>query len=83
MTKTWFITGTSSGLGRLLVERLLARGDRVVGTLRRPGALDDLLAQYGDRLRVLTYIPQVEDTIWREFRCQSGGRMRIQGRRVA
>jgi NAD(P)-dependent dehydrogenase (short-subunit alcohol dehydrogenase family) len=54
MTKTWFITGTSSGLGRLLVERLLARGDRVVGTLRRPGALDDLLAQYGDRLRVLT-----------------------------
>jgi NAD(P)-dependent dehydrogenase (short-subunit alcohol dehydrogenase family) len=54
MAKTWFITGTSSGLGHLLVERLLARGDRVVGTLRRPGALDDLLAQYGDRLRVLT-----------------------------
>ena len=54
MTKTWFITGTSSGLGRLLAERLLARGDRVVGTLRRPGALDDLVAQYGDRLRILT-----------------------------
>ena len=54
MNKTWFITGTSSGLGRLLVERLLARGDRVVGTLRRPGALDDLVAQYGDRLRILT-----------------------------
>jgi NAD(P)-dependent dehydrogenase (short-subunit alcohol dehydrogenase family) len=54
MAKTWFITGTSSGLGRLLVERLLARGDRVVGTLRRAGALDDLVAQYGGRLRVLT-----------------------------
>jgi hypothetical protein len=34
-------------------------------------------------LDVPTYIPQVEDTIWREFRCQSGGRMPIQGRRVA
>ncbi|WP_144151822.1 SDR family oxidoreductase [Paraburkholderia sp. BCC1885] len=54
MSKTWLITGTSTGLGRLLVERLLARGDCVVGTLRRPGALDDLLAQYGERLRVLT-----------------------------
>ena len=54
MAKTWFITGTSSGLGRLLVERLLARGDRVVGTLRRLRALDDLVVQYGDRLRILT-----------------------------
>jgi NAD(P)-dependent dehydrogenase (short-subunit alcohol dehydrogenase family) len=35
MVKTWFITGTSSGLGRLLAERLLQRGDRVVATLRR------------------------------------------------
>ena len=33
--------------------------------------------------RAKAYIPQVEDTIWREFRCQSGGRMPIQGRRVA
>jgi hypothetical protein len=22
----------------------------------------------------VTYIPQVEETIWREFRCESGGR---------
>lgn len=54
MSKTWFITGTSTGLGRLLTERLLARGDRVVATLRRPGALDDLSAQHGDRLRTVT-----------------------------
>jgi NAD(P)-dependent dehydrogenase (short-subunit alcohol dehydrogenase family) len=54
MPKTWFITGTSTGLGRILTERLLARGDRVVATLRRPGALDELLAQYGDRLCALT-----------------------------
>ncbi|MGW4302987.1 SDR family oxidoreductase [Streptomyces sp. NPDC004646] len=50
MTTTWFITGTSSGFGRLLTERLLARGDRVAATLRRPEALDGLRAEYGDRL---------------------------------
>jgi hypothetical protein len=31
----------------------------------------------------LTYIPQVADTIWREFRCQSGGRNAPPVRRVA
>ncbi|MCX4171584.1 MULTISPECIES: SDR family oxidoreductase [Paraburkholderia] len=54
MMKTWFITGTSSGLGRLLAERLLQRGDRVVATLRHEGALDELKQQYDDRLHVLT-----------------------------
>lgn len=39
MRKTWLITGTSAGLGRLMTERLLERGDRVVATLRRPGTL--------------------------------------------
>ena len=28
MQRTWFITGTSSGLGRIMTEQLLARGDR-------------------------------------------------------
>ncbi len=50
MPITWFITGTSSGFGRLLTERLLDRGDRVAATLRRPEALDDLRTEYGDRL---------------------------------
>lgn len=35
MTKTWFITGVSSGLGRALAEAALAAGDRVAGTARR------------------------------------------------
>ncbi|WP_432841257.1 SDR family oxidoreductase [Dactylosporangium sp. CA-092794] len=52
MPTTWFITGTSSGFGRLLTERLLARGDRVAATLRRPEALDGLRAGHGDRLWV-------------------------------
>lgn len=53
MSKTWFITGTSSGFGRLLTEKLLARGDVVAATLRGDGPLDDLSARYGDQLRVV------------------------------
>ena len=52
MSKTWFITGTSSGFGRAMTEALLARGDRVAATLRRMDALDDLKARYGDSLWV-------------------------------
>ena len=50
--QTWFITGTSAGLGRGLTEKLLERGDRVAATLRRPEILDALKAQYGDQLWV-------------------------------
>ena len=50
--RTWFITGASRGLGRELTEQVLARGDRVAATLRRPDQLDDLAERYGDRLWV-------------------------------
>lgn len=50
--KTWFITGTSSGFGRIMTEQLLARGDRVAATLRKTEVLRDLKQQYGDRLWV-------------------------------
>jgi NAD(P)-dependent dehydrogenase (short-subunit alcohol dehydrogenase family) len=53
MNRTWFITGASSGLGREMAEQLLARGDRVAGTIRREGALTDLQERYGDRLVVM------------------------------
>ena len=36
--RTWFITGIGGGFGRLMTEQLLAAGDRVAGTFRRPGA---------------------------------------------
>ncbi len=48
--KTWFITGTSRGFGREWAIAALERGDRVVGTARDPGTLDDLVAKYGDAL---------------------------------
>lgn len=54
MSKTWFITGASAGLGKALTERVLARKDKVVATVRRESVLDDLQAEHGDRLQVLT-----------------------------
>jgi NAD(P)-dependent dehydrogenase (short-subunit alcohol dehydrogenase family) len=49
---TWFITGASRGIGRELTEQVLARGDRVAATLRRPEQLEDLAERHGDRLWV-------------------------------
>ena len=52
--KTWFITGTSTGLGRILTEKLLEQGNRVAATVRKADALNNLKEQYGDKLWVAT-----------------------------
>ena len=39
MTKTWLITGCSTGFGRLLAQAALERGDQVVATARDPATL--------------------------------------------
>lgn len=51
--KTWLITGASSGLGRLMCEALLARGDRVVASVRKRAVLEEMAAKYGDLLQVI------------------------------
>lgn len=51
--KTWLITGASSGLGRLMCETLLARGDRVVASVRKRAVLEEMAAKYGDLLQVI------------------------------
>jgi len=53
-TRNWLITGTSNGLGRILTEKLLGRGDRVVATVRKADALADLQTQHAERLLVVT-----------------------------
>ncbi|MFJ6662492.1 SDR family NAD(P)-dependent oxidoreductase [Streptomyces sp. NPDC091383] len=51
--QVWFITGSSRGFGRALVDAVLAAGDLVVATARRPEALAADLAEYGDRVLTL------------------------------
>ena len=48
--RNWLITGVSSGFGRIMTEQLLARGDRIAGTVRDLSVMNDLKAEYGDRL---------------------------------
>ncbi|MDQ4141291.1 MAG: oxidoreductase [Bacteroidota bacterium] len=50
MEKVWFITGSSRGLGRSLTEAVLASGDKVAATARRPEVLQDLADQYPDQI---------------------------------
>ncbi|WP_248919969.1 SDR family oxidoreductase [Pseudomonas entomophila] len=50
--RTWLITGISSGFGRELSEQLLARGDRVLGTVRDTAKVVDLITRYPETLSV-------------------------------
>jgi NAD(P)-dependent dehydrogenase (short-subunit alcohol dehydrogenase family) len=52
-SKVWFVTGSSRGLGRALVEVALAAGDRVAATARNPEGLRGLVDQYGDAALLL------------------------------
>ena len=69
MSKIWLITGSSRGLGRALTEAVLAAGDRVVATARKPEQLDDLVEQYGEQVRAIA-----SSTSRRlPFRCSGSG----------
>jgi NAD(P)-dependent dehydrogenase (short-subunit alcohol dehydrogenase family) len=59
-TKTWIITGASSGLGLALAEAALGAGEHVIGTARRADRFDGLKARYGDRLLAIEH--DVRDT---------------------
>lgn len=52
-TPVWFITGCSTGFGRALAERVLARGWRVVATARDKARVADLAASAADRFLAL------------------------------
>jgi NAD(P)-dependent dehydrogenase (short-subunit alcohol dehydrogenase family) len=48
MSKVWFVTGSSRGLGRSFVEAALSRGDKVAATARNVKSLESLVAAFGD-----------------------------------
>ncbi|MFJ4713529.1 SDR family NAD(P)-dependent oxidoreductase [Streptomyces sp. NPDC088785] len=50
MSRVWFVTGSSRGLGRAIAVAALEAGDRVVATARTPERLADLVAAYGERV---------------------------------
>jgi len=49
--KVWFITGASTGFGRLLAEEVLKTGGRVIATARKPEQVADLVKQYPETAR--------------------------------
>lgn len=50
LMKTWFITGTSRGFGRVWTEAALERGDQVAATARNPDHLNDLVERFGNQI---------------------------------
>lgn len=51
VAKTWLITGCSSGLGEVLANAVLARGDKLLATARNPESLNRLVEKYPDTVR--------------------------------
>ncbi|MFJ4633802.1 SDR family oxidoreductase [Streptomyces sp. NPDC088847] len=70
-SKTWFVTGASAGIGRVVTEQLLERGDRVAAIARRPEVLSELADRFGDRLWTapldVTDTKALNDTVERTF----------------
>jgi NAD(P)-dependent dehydrogenase (short-subunit alcohol dehydrogenase family) len=50
VSKVWFVTGASRGLGREFARAALGRGDQVAAAARRLESLDDLTATYGSAI---------------------------------
>jgi len=52
--KVWFITGASTGFGRLLAEEVLKAGGKVVATARKLDKVADLEAKYPQTAKALS-----------------------------
>jgi NAD(P)-dependent dehydrogenase (short-subunit alcohol dehydrogenase family) len=71
MKKTWFITGTSRGFGRIWAEAALKRGDQVAATARKLADVADLRKQFGDAVLPLaldvTNAEQVQQVVQQAY----------------
>jgi NAD(P)-dependent dehydrogenase (short-subunit alcohol dehydrogenase family) len=69
--RNWFITGVNRGFGRHMAEQLLARGDRVAGTVRKIEGMNDLKAKYGELLWLahldVTDTPEIQEVVNKAF----------------
>lgn len=67
MSRTWLITGVSSGFGYEMTRQLLEKGDTVVGTVRNPKKVDDLIQKYPEtfdcEILDVTDVPAVQKTV--------------------
>ena len=45
MSRTWLITGVSSGFGNEMTKQLLEKGDTVIGTVRNTKKVEELIAK--------------------------------------
>jgi NAD(P)-dependent dehydrogenase (short-subunit alcohol dehydrogenase family) len=50
MSKVWMITGANRGIGLEIARAVLAAGNQVVATARKPEQIEKELTDYGDRL---------------------------------
>ena len=70
-SRTWLITGVSSGFGRTMTEQLLEAGETVVGTVRSTAKVADLVKRYPEtfdcRILDVTDVAAVEEVVARAF----------------
>ena len=71
MSKTWLITGVSSGFGYEMTKQLLAKGDVVIGTVRNKEKVQKLIDEYplGFDCQILdvTDVPAIQKTVHTAF----------------
>jgi NADP-dependent 3-hydroxy acid dehydrogenase YdfG len=69
--RVWFITGASTGFGRLLAEEVLKAGGKVIATARNLDKVKDLEAQYPQTAKALgldvTDAGQVDSAVTQAF----------------
>ncbi len=70
-SRTWFITGASTGFGRILAEEVLKAGGNVVATARKREQIVDLEQQYPNAAKALaldvTKDDQVDSAVTQAF----------------
>lgn len=71
MSRTWLITGISSGFGYEITKQLLEKGDTVVGTVRKTDKIKSLMEEYPKNLDVkifdVTDVPALQKTVRETF----------------